>query len=401
MRHRFKRNILKTYVFLIFGTFSLAGCMGVGHELMKPDVTGYANAITDTQKQQLLHAMLMRRYGSLPTFVNVTQIISGHSAEQTAQLSIGGTAADIKLKTKTTGLKKNRTIVSDNGPAFTGKLGYGFTDKSTVTYQPILGQKYITNLVRPMPVATVMPLFSGGMPIDVLLRLTARWIDEMSNLRGGFGAGSVRFYLLLEDLRKLQEVGAISVAITDQEKETAKCFLVFTPTSEPEIETLQKEVKRMLHLSPDAKEAEIIRAAKPDMPGQIAILTNSALSMLAQISYSIEVPKADVDAGLTIATIDERGVTKRPLIIIRSGFFAPYDAYTSLRFRGRSYWIEDKDFESKQAFNMLKVLCNLATTDESSFLGGKSGKSRKPRLPVTTVSKSSGKISIKAPSSED
>ncbi|QCE35164.1 hypothetical protein FAI40_07355 [Acetobacteraceae bacterium] len=393
-----RQRVFSRYLALFSVTLPLASCMGLGHRMMHPDVTGYSNAITETQKMQLLHAMLERRYGNLPTFVNVTQIISGHSAQQTAQLSLAGTAAHIKLENK--GFRKGAgPEYSDNGPAITGKLGYEFTDKSTLSYQPILGQKYISNLVHPMPVSTVMPLFLGGIPIDILLRLSMRWVGDISNVRAGKFAGSVRFYLLLEDLRKLQEVGAISVTLEENGKEEAKVFLLFNATSEGDIEQVQREVKRLLHLSPDVKKVEIIQAAHPETEGQVAVLTNSALSMLGQVAAGIEVPKKDIEQGLVPRTVDERSVTRRPLIIVHCSTTAPYDAYVALPFRGSVYWIDDKDFESKQAFNLLKVLCNLATV-EGADSKNQDKKSAESRIPTTTISKKTGKISVKAPAGD-
>ncbi|QCE33811.1 hypothetical protein FAI41_06790 [Acetobacteraceae bacterium] len=302
------------------------------------------------------------RYADPPTFLDTTQVISGYSMQRNGTFTMGGTAAAGAIP----------------GPQISGTIGGILTENPTITYQPLNGQQYAENIIRPISPAVIMPLSLGGMPVDMLLRLTAQSIDGLSNVSGlgagSSGGGSVRFYLLLHDLRQLQEAGALTVRVVRMSDPNAKggdssggsgrVYLVFGTTSDANLQAIQVEVRRLLHLDPDARETEVIYGPYPKTPGQMAILTRSMLAMLTQLSYEVEVPKKDVDSGRTVPTIGQVGIENRPEVIVHSGKNMPWSPYVYVTYRGVNYWIDDTDFQSKEAFTMIQVLSNLATTSQ-------------------------------------
>ncbi|QCE35781.1 hypothetical protein FAI40_07360 [Acetobacteraceae bacterium] len=315
------------------------------------------------------------RYADPPTFLDTTQVISGYSMQRNGTFTMGGTAAAGAIP----------------GPQISGTIGGILTENPTITYQPLNGQQYAENIIRPIAPAVIMPLSLGGMPIDMLLRLTAQSIDGLSNVSGlgagPAGGGSVRFYLLLHDLRQLQEAGALTIRVVrtsaasggDASKGGSgkssssgdassgsgeRVYLVFGATPDSDLQATESEVRRLLHLDPDARETEVIYGPYPKSPGQMAILTRSMLAMLTQLSYEVDVPKKDVDSGRTVPTIGQVGIENRPQVIIHSGKNMPWSPYVSVTYRGVSYWIDDTDYQSKEAFTMIQVLSNLATTSQ-------------------------------------
>ncbi|WP_408868423.1 hypothetical protein, partial [Bombella apis] len=285
------------------------------------------------------------RYGEPPAFLDTTQVIAGYNFSRSVSGGYYGYPA---------------SAVS-NYLFGTGTLSQA--ENPTITYQPLTGEQYAENVVRPISPTAIMPLSLGGMAIDTLLRLTAQSIDGLSNVRGvgPFGGGSVRFYLLLHDLRQLQLAGAMTVRIsTDDPAVSGKggksgassatgqgngnagsgnggggsgntsgehIYLVLTTTADSNLQAIQGEVRRLLHLEPNTAEAEIVYGPYPKKQGQIAILTRSMLAMLTQLSYEMEVPEKDVRSGRTLPTIGQVGIESRPEVAIHSGRNEPGESY--------------------------------------------------------------------------
>ncbi|MDF7673750.1 hypothetical protein PT277_09010 [Acetobacteraceae bacterium ESL0709] len=361
--------------FAVLGSFAaLCGCIGVGPNRMQNDQLAYSRALGETQKREMLLNIVRRRYADPPTFLDTTQVIAGYSFSRSVTGGYYGYPA---------------SAVSNY---LFGQGSMSLAENPTITYQPLTGQQYAENVIRPISPSVIMPLILGGMSIDTLLRLTAQSIDGLSNVRGlgsgPFGGGSVRFYLLLHDLRQLQIAGAMTVRIASEEmnpddvpgrkkgreqpdsdrkaKKAEHVYLVLSSTSDNGLLAVQAEVRRLLHLPPQTQEAEIVYGPYPKRPGQIAILTRSMLAMLTQLSYEMEVPDEDVKSGRTPPTIGQIGIETRPEVVIHSGKRAPEETYTSVYYKKRWYWIEETDFQSKEAFTMVQVINALAATSHGT-----------------------------------
>ncbi|WP_272916066.1 hypothetical protein [Aristophania vespae] len=354
---------------------SLAGCITLGPGRMQNDQLAYSRALGETQKREMLLNIVRRRYADPPTFLDTTQVIAGYSFSRSLSGGYYGYPA---------------AAVSNY---LFGQGSMSMAENPTITYQPLTGQQYAENIIRPISPTVIMPLSLGGMSIDTLLRLTAQSIDGLSNVRGlgagPFGGGSVRFYLLLHDLRQLQIAGAMTIriaseeitpSVSDKPKKSPKnsasdgnaagkgehVYLVLSSTSDNSLLAVQREVRRLLHLAPGAQEAEIVYGPYPKKAGQIAILTRSMLAMLTQLSYEMEVPEEDVHSGRTPPTITQVGIESRPEVMIHSGKSLPDETYTAVHYKNRWYWIDDTDFQSKEAFTMIQVINALAATSHSA-----------------------------------
>ncbi|MFT8402838.1 MAG: hypothetical protein ABF932_01915 [Gluconobacter potus] len=359
----------------IFSATGLSACGPMGPGKLRNDQLEYSRALGDTQKHEMLLNIVRLRYADPPTFLDTTQVIAGYSVSK----SISG------------GFYAYPATAVGNYLFGTGTMSLG--ENPTFTYQPVTGQQYAENVVRPISPTVIMPLSLGGLPIDTLLRLTAQSIDGLSNVRGlgagPFGGGSVRFYLLLHDLRQLQIQGAMTIRITsenptppDSKKNGGKSdsngnggsstgaersYLVLTSTSDSNLLAIQAEVRRLLHLDPGAEEAEIVYGPYPKHPGkQIAILTRSMLAMLTQLAYEVEVPEDDIKSGRTPPTIGQVGIENRPEVVIHSSREEPDTRYAAVSYNNTWFWISDRDFQSKLAFTMVQVLAALAATNHTA-----------------------------------
>ncbi len=244
----------------------------------------------------------------------------------------------------------------------------------TFTFQPVTGEQFADTFMRPLPPSELLPFVLSGLPIDVLFRLGVQSINALENATSftrTANAGSPGFFLLLYDLRVLQIAGLVGVRLehdtkgADKRQDPGAVYLLIAPTEDPALARVAGEARRLLGLSPQAHDAEVIYGRVPPHPGEIAILTRSMLSVLNQLGSQIEVPLVDVADGRTMQTIGNVGIEHRPVVVVHSGPSAPADAFTAIEYHHTWFWITDDDFDSKVAFTTVQILLALATTSKN------------------------------------
>jgi hypothetical protein len=227
--------------------------------------------------------------------------------------------------------------------------------------------------MRPLSPAELLPLAMGGLPIDVLGRLTVQSINGHNNaaaLTQTGAAGSPDFFLLLQDLRRLQVAGLLGVRLrhkttivgTRGDSLPGHVYLSITKTRDPDLLGTVDEAKRLLGMAPGVSEAEVVYGSNPE-PGQVTVLTRSMLFVLSQLAIQIDVPPDDVARHRTLPTVGNVGLEHRPVVIIHSGVAAPADTFTSVRYGRTWFWIAEDDFDSKLAFAIVQTLLALARTE--------------------------------------
>ena len=88
--------------------------------------------------------------------------------------------------------------------------------------------------------------------------------------------------------------------------------------------------------------------------------------MLYAVAATIDVPAADVAAGITRRTVTDDPLSGRPTLAIRSGTSDPGAAHVKTRYKGRWFWIDNADLESKRAFVLLLTLLTLTDRGENA-----------------------------------
>ena len=99
-----------------------SGCVHLGPRTIPVDRFDYSTAIAESWKQQTLLNIVKLRYMDPPVHVDVGQVVAGYSLE--TDVSLGG------------------NIASDGNNLALGAAGR-FTDRPTITYQPLTGNRYL------------------------------------------------------------------------------------------------------------------------------------------------------------------------------------------------------------------------------------------------------------------
>jgi len=332
---------------------SVAGC-SIGPSSVARDRFDYSAAIADSWKRQMLLNVVKLRYSDPPVFLDVGQVVSGYTVQSTFT-ALGN-------------------VFSTNGPvpgvpnSSVGLSAQGqFIDRPTVTYAPLMGERFARSLMTPIPPPALMSLIQAGNPVDLVLRLGVHVVNGLRNRYGGdirATRADPEFYQLLERLRRIQLSGAVGMRVQRIDREEA-LIMSFRRAVEPSVEADIVAARELLGVDPGASDFRVVYGAVAANNREIAILSRSILEILVDLSSFISVPDADVAEQRVSATAEpEMGPSGpiRPLIRIASSADRPSDAFVSVPYRNWWFWIDDRDVPSKRLFSFLMFLFTLVET---------------------------------------
>jgi hypothetical protein len=329
----------------------LGGCASYGPLALDRDRLDYGEAVSETLKRQTLLNIVRIRYGDIPAFVSIEQLVSSYQLQGNGNASV--------IPNPITGL---------NFSSWTA--GATFTDRPTMTFTPVTGATFEGSYVRPFTPREVLILAQNGMWIDVLFRLAVQSVGSLSNAgriepslasQSTLPVGSPEFFELLADLRALQEGGALSFRFsTPAPKDGPHVFLTILSTRGEALTAAAARARTLLGIGPG--EAEVVYGRVAHGPHQIAMLTRSFIGILASVGAFIDVPHEDIEAHRVLPSPGYATSGERPVVIVRTSSSRPQSPYAAavVEYRGRWFWIDDSDFESKDAFRTMLTLMQLA-----------------------------------------
>jgi hypothetical protein len=327
----------------------LTGCAGIGPGTVTRDRFDYTTAISDSWKHQMLFNMIKMRYGDAPVFLDVSSVISQYQIS--GQISLGAT------------INNSPWNVSETLGA-TGQ----YYDRPTITYSPLMGDKFARSLMSPIPPPAILSLLQTGYPVDLVLRCLVHEINGIQNRYGGESRArqaEPEFYPLLEKMLKIQTAGVIGMRFKKIDKEET-ALMVFRSKQDAAMDSLTDDIRRTLGLDAKTSEFKVVYGAVPRDGKEIAILTRSVLDIMTDLSADIEVPAAHVQEMRVNPTFVDTAAGEKtpPLIRVRSSSEKPRDAFVSVRYRDSWFWIDDRDIKSKKIFSFLMFVFTLVETGD-------------------------------------
>jgi len=351
-----------TLITLSLSICAISGCTGLGSHTVVRDRFDYTGALGDSWKEQMLINTVKLRYGDTPIFLDVASVISQYSVESQADLRLFWAHP--------------LTTVATNTQSTGGSIKY--TDRPTITYMPLSGEKFARSLMKPLPPPAILSLIQAGYPIDVVLRVCVHSLNGVRNRYGGSArarAADPEFYPLLERLRRVQDSGAIGLRI-QKTSEMEGVLMSFRGKVDASSEDDSRFIRKTLGLDPAAGEFRVAYGSVAKDDKEIAMLTRSMLEIIIDLASYIEVPSVHVEEKRVNQSMPEETVQGNlvpPLIRIRSSSEKPDDAFIAIPYRGYWFWIDDRDMRSKTLFSFLMFIFSLTET------GGKEG------APIITV----------------
>jgi len=342
-------NRLTLLAFALSLTVGL-GCSHIGPGTVTRDRFDYIGALSDSWKQQMLYNMVKVRYGDAPVFLEVGSVINQYAIE-TDFSATASWQAPLAGNSNTLGI---------------GAVGK-YLDRPTITYNPLSGEKFARQLMRPIPPTGILSLIESGYPIDMVIRLCASSVNGIRNRYGGAARGIAadpEFYPLLERLRRIQDSGAVSLR-TQKNGEMEGTVMVFRGKVDTAILEDIEFVRKTLRIDPAGEEFRIVYGSVSKDDKEIAILSRSIMQIMIDIASNIEVPPAHMSEKRVSPAMPEdtfQGAPVSPLVNIHSSPDKPCDAFVSIPFHGQWFWIDDRDMRSKQIFSFLLLLFSLTET---------------------------------------
>jgi hypothetical protein len=335
------------WILVVLALLAAAGCTSVDPERVTADRLEYGTVIADSWKRQTLLNVVRLRYADAPVFLEVASIINSYS--------VGGRASALailpnKIDPKVLELEAAGT----------------WSNTPTVTYQPLLGDRFTRSLLRPIPTTAVFQLLQGGWPTTLVLPTMVVSINGLRNDFFGRGADP-EFHELVETLSRIQRAGGLGARF-ETRKDGGGTMIVLR---RGDLDAVPREDGRrmlsLLGLEEGIGEFEVEYGLTPRSRGEVAMITRSMLELMLELGFGIELPAAHVQDGRTTPGRGQPG--DRPftaLARIRSGPAAPADSYIAVPYRGYWYWIDDTDIASKSVFTFLLILFSLAETGQAS-----------------------------------
>ncbi|MCL4179381.1 MAG: hypothetical protein KJ072_16765 [Verrucomicrobia bacterium] len=340
-----------------------SGCRSVGPGTIPRDRYDYSGSISESWKRQTLLNIVKLRYLDPPIFVDVGQIVAGYSLETSGNL--GGQ-------------------LSSSGAIQGNSLALGtatrFTDRPTITYIPLTGDKFVKALITPLSPEAVFSTIESGWPAEAILFATLSRLNGLRNQEAsatGFSQADPRFIRALELLGRIQAAGAVGLrAEIDGQRRQTTVVAIHSKNIPEQTLADTRELRELLGLSPDATEFKLVAGSLAANDRELALKPRSLMHILGIMAAQVEVPAEDVAQGRAapgVVDAEQQGGHPVRLARILSSKQKPADAYVVVQYRDHWFWIEDDDLRSKRAFAFMMMLFTL--TDS----GDKQG------LPVLTI----------------
>jgi len=326
------------------GALVLTGCKSIGPGTVSRDRFDYSASIADSWKQQTLLNIVKLRYMDQPVFVDVASIVAGYSLQ--TGISVGGTVSSAKAV--------QQDFVSGAGQAI-------YTDRPTITYVPLTGQKFLAGLLTPIEPKNIFFMLQSGYAADFMLALTVESLNGVRNrsvIAGAVREADPEFNRVLQLMREVQAAGAVGLRVLENKDKTSTAVMFFRRENLPP-ETLEKsaEIRRLLKLPAEQKQFNLIYSPTAGGDGELGVGSRSMLQIMQAMASYTEVPEADVKEGRAMPSLaSTNGTAKSEPVRIRCSEDKPADAFAAVHYRNHWFWVDDRDLRSKRAFTAIMFI---------------------------------------------
>lgn len=325
----------------------LAGCSSVGPPSIPVDRSDYSLSIAESWKQQTLLNIVKLRYMDLPVFVDVASIVAGYSMQ--TGVSLSGTASSPSAG--------QGDFVTAGGSAI-------YTDRPTITYVPLTGEKFLRSLITPIEPKNIFFMLQAGYAADFILGLT---VESLNGVRNRSTAGGIvreadpEFVRAMQLLREVQFAGAVGLRVDVDEAKDQAGVVFFRREGLPQ-DVLEKsmEIRRLLKLPPEQQNFVLTYSPVRGTDSELAVNSRSMLQIMAAFSSYADVPQEDLDRSRASPSFERTGTEDaQHAVRIHSGKDKPVDAFASVFYRNTWFWVDDGDFKTKRALTAVMFFFTL------------------------------------------
>jgi hypothetical protein len=334
--HRATRPILIVAAILVLS----AGCHPVGPSAIKRDRLHYASAVSDSWKEQLLLNIVKSRYGDAPVFLDVSSVISGYTVESRVSAS-----AEWQPTNPEDFLSLGASRV--------------FTDRPTISYSPMTGEKFARSLMSPVPLDALMFVIQGGVSAGFIMGLMVYSFEGYHNVGAsgrGFEPADPKFQRLLELVGSLIQNRSLETEIIEQ-KGHAEVWLHFRSADPLKAVTkqYQAELKSLLEVPAGLDRVRVVFGSGVADPAVIGIRTRSLMQIMGVLGAGVRIQPDHLTDGSSVP-VDYADISSE--FTVHSGPQKPEGAFVAVPYEGLWFWIDRQDFDSKFTLSVVTILFN-------------------------------------------
>jgi len=331
----------------------LLGCAQVGPKSISVSRLAYAEAIDQTNNEQLLLTVVKGRYG-----------------ETASQLAVNAIAANIRFRGEA-GLEAGFGPDNFRGEnLLTG--GFAYEENPTITYTPVQGHKYIRQLESPVPLDLLMLTVRSATFADRILIMLVSRANNLRNPDFLFDSSprpNQDFKRFVDLFAQLLNADILELVKNPNEDIVAD---VLISGYAPDFSTPVHELMNLLGLPMPVDETQdiVIPAYLGVNAGKswgLGMTTRSTFDVFEILRASVEVPEEHLNAGLSVS-YPPMGLAGQG-IKIKSSKSRPATNSLAVPFRGYWFFIEDTDQETKAFFSALRTLWSLCIDSAVSNSG--------------------------------
>lgn len=334
----------------------LGGCAHLGPKSVAVDRADYSEAIAESWKQQTLLNIVKLRYMDLPVFVDVSSIVAGYSLQ--SSVNVGGT-------------ESSKNTVQGNFLAAGAQAIY--TDRPTITYVPMTGDKFLHGLITPIDPKNIFFMLQSGYAADFILALTVESLNGVHNR--SVAAGVMReadpeFIRVLQLLREVQAAGAVGMRVEVDKAKSQTAVLFFQRDGvTPDIAEKSAEIRRLLKLPIDGNKFALIYSPSRGTAGELGVNSRSLMQIMGAFASYVDVPEQDLLHHSAVPAIGNDTTEGHPQSVrIYSGKDKPATAYAAVHYRDDWFWIDDGDWKTKRALTAIMFFFTLGETGPNENL---------------------------------
>ncbi len=340
------------YGFLGSMILLISGCQSYfGPSSLLNTHPAYNQALTQSLNEQMLLNLVRLRYRDRFYFLKVNSV--------TASMAFNG----------------NLGVDSDfdlgpSGNTLSPSLGMSYSDRPTISYQPLQGEDFLKNIMAAIPFDAILAMTQSGWSVERIFAVSIERVNNLFNAPSASGPTPVlapefqKFKAAIQILRQLQLNNQIEIGL-DQDKKPSLLFKK-NPTTQAQVNELLKLMDVTQNVATDYELIPIKNDFLNQHENVFNIRTRSIISILFYLSQMVQVPEPHIKAGFVTQTHTSEGERfdwkQTPLgayFDIRYSEDYPKNAYIAVSYRGYWFYIPDTDLESKSTFLLVLQLFNL------------------------------------------
>jgi hypothetical protein len=334
----------------LFLLLALPHCAGIGCAVLGPAAirngrAAYNDALIATNNEQVLAMIVRWRYGEPSGLLAVTSVTANLHIQSTigAEFGIGSES----------NYEGNLTPLS---------AGIAYEENPTISYAPVQGEKYLRQLLSPLPLDLTVLLLGGLGQSAQAATLLIKGVNELHSPEFVFDTSAPvdpRLTRLFELLAGLSREGCVTWA--QEAGSPPGSALVFQGSGARYVQQVEELYGLLGFAAPHDFNGVIILPIRMGVgkPGQPALQlrTRSLFELFNIAAASVEVPEEHLRSGLAPA-IPPSAVAGRE-VRIRGSKWCPRQAMTAVTLHGWCYSIDGTDAPSKLTFRILEVLLSV------------------------------------------